>query len=168
MDFAPKTEAQVDLWRFLKKKYGHVSVERIVSGPGLVDVYTWLKDSGRYGEPSWLKELFKEEEDAAKVITDCALSGESPLCVETLDIFVSVLGSAAGNLALTGLALGGVYLGGGIPPKILPGLKSGRFLEAFLDKGRFSDLLGKMPIRVILNERAALLGAAQCALQALD
>jgi glucokinase len=95
------------------------------------------------------------------------LSGKHPLCLETLDIFVSILGAVAGNLALTGLTLGGVYLGGGIPPKILPALKSGRFLEAFLSKGRFSDLLGKIPIRVILNERAALLGAAECAFQAL-
>jgi glucokinase len=166
VDFAPQTEAQVELWRFLKEKYGHVSVERVVSGPGLVDIYSWLKGSGRYEEPSWLKELFKEE-DPARAITDCALDGKHPLCVETLDSFVSILGSVAGNLALTGLTMGGVYLGGGIPPKILPALESGRFLEAFLDKGRFSDLLSKIPIRVILNERAALLGAAECAFQAV-
>ena len=85
-----------------------------------------------------------------------------------LDMFVSILGSVAGNLALTGLTMGGVYLGGGIPPKILPALKTGRFLEAFLNKGRFSDLLKRIPIRVILNERAALLGAAECAFQALN
>jgi glucokinase len=167
VDFASNTEAQVNLWRFLRGKYGHVSVERVVSGPGLVDIYSWLRDSSRLGEPSWLKELFKEE-DPARVITDCALGGKHALCVEALDAFASILGAVAGNLALTGLTMGGVYLGGGIPPKILPVLKSGRFLEAFLNKGRFSDLLKKIPIRVILNERAALLGAAEWAFHSVN
>jgi glucokinase len=167
VDFPPNTEAQVSLWRFLREKYGHASVERVVSGPGLADIYSWLRDSRRRAEPSWLKELFKEE-DPAKVITECALEGKHPLCVEALDTFVSILGAVTGNLALTGLTMGGVYLGGGIPPKILPALKSGRFLEAFLNKGRFRELLERMPIRVILNERAALLGAAEWASQAVN
>jgi glucokinase len=167
VDFPPSTETQVSLWRFIREKFGHASVERVVSGPGLVDIYSWLRDSRRPAEPSWLKELFNED-DPAKVITECALEGKHPLCVEALDTFVSILGAVTGNLALTGLTMGGVYLGGGIPPKILPALKSGRFLEAFLNKGRFRELLKRMPIRVILNERAALLGAAECAFQAVN
>jgi glucokinase len=166
VDFAPTSEDHVSLWRFLREKHGHVSVERIVSGPGLVEVYAWTKDFRRVREPGWLKERLQKE-DPAKVITDCALEERNGLCAEALEHFTRILGAVAGNLALTGLATGGVYLGGGIPPKILPALKSGVFMKAFTDKGRFGNLLKKIPVRVILNERAAMLGAAECAFQAL-
>jgi glucokinase len=168
VDFAPTSDEEVRLWRFLQKKYGHVSVERVVSGPGLADVYDWLRDSGQTPEPGWLKARFRNE-DPAKVITNCALELKHPYCVEALDHFVRILGAAAGNLALTGLATGGVYLCGGIPPKILWALKAGGiFMKAFSKKGRFENLLKKIPVRVILNERAAMLGAAACAFQALE
>jgi glucokinase len=144
VDFAPTSEDQVRLWRFLQKKYGRVSVERIVSGPGLVDVYEWVRDSGRTREPGWMKRRFQEE-DAAKVITDCALEEKHRYCVEALDHFVRILGAVSGNLALTGLATGGVYLCGGIPPKILWALKAGVFMKAFSDKGRFESLLKRSP-----------------------
>jgi glucokinase len=167
VDFAPTSEDEVRLWRFLGKKYGRVSVERVVSGPGLVDVYEWVRGSGRAREPLWLKAQFQKE-DPAEVITDCALGGKHPYCVEALDHFVRILGAVAGNLALTGLATGGVYLCGGIPPKILWALKTGAFMKAFSGKGRFESLLKKIPVRVILNERAAMLGAAACAFQAAE
>lgn len=167
MDFAPNNEPEVELWRSLKRKLGHVSVERIVSGPGLGNLYAWLKESGRYQEPQWLKERLLEE-DPAKVIAESGLNEKHPLCVEALRMFVSILGAAAGNLALTGMATGGVYLGGGIPPKILPALKTGLFMQAFTDKGRFRGLLEKIPVRVIVNEGAALLGAAKCAFQGVE
>lgn len=167
VDFAPTNEHEVELWRALKKKFNHVSVERIASGPGLGNIYTWLKESGRYEEPQWLKELFLEG-DPAKVIAENGLAERHPLCVEALRTFVSILGAVAGNLALTGMATGGVYLGGGIPPKILPALKTGPFMRAFTDKGRFRGLLEKIPVRVIMNEGAALLGAAECAFQAVE
>jgi len=166
-DFAPTGEDQVRLWRFLQKKYGHVSVERIISGPGLVDLYAWVKASRRIREPGWLKARFQVG-DPAKVITECALEKQHPCCVETLDHFVRILGAMAGNLALTGLATGGVYLCGGIPPKILPALKGGTFMEAFAEKGRFENLLKRIPVRVILNEQAAMVGAAACAFQAVE
>jgi glucokinase len=166
VDFAPTNEQEVELWRYLKEKFDHVSVERIVSGPGLVNIYEWLKDSGRYSAPEWLEKRLLED-DAPKVIAESGLTEMLPLCVEALRIFVSILGAVTGNLALTGLAMGGVYLGGGIPPKILPALKTGRFMEAFVNKGRFRSLLEKIPVRVIMNERAALLGAAECAFQEL-
>ena len=167
VDFAPTNEGEVELWRSLKKKFDHVSVERIASGPGLGNLYAWLKESGRYREPRWLKERLLEE-DPAKVIAENGLAEKEPLCVEALRIFVSILGAVAGNLALTGMATGGVYLGGGIPPKILPALKTGPFMRAFTDKGRFRGLLEKIPVRVILNEGTALLGAAECAFQTVE
>jgi glucokinase len=157
--FSPGNEEEVSLWRYLQKRYGRVSVERVVSGPGLTNIYGWLKESRSYQEPGWLRELF-ETGDPARVITDHAVNGKDPLCVEALEVFVTVLGAVAGNLALTCMATGGVYLGGGIPPKIMPFLGKPNFMEAFTDKGRFSELMRKIPVRVILNERAALLGAA--------
>lgn len=166
VSFSPTTEEEVDLWRYLRKKYGRVSVERVLSGPGLVNIYSWLRDSGRYAEPNWLKELMKQE-DPARAISENALRKRNALCAESLRLYVSMLGTVAGNLALTSMAVGGVYLGGGIPPKILPALIQGSFLKAFMDKGRFADFLAQIPVRVILNDRAALLGAAHAAFKAL-
>ena len=166
VSFSPTTEREIELWRYLRKKFGHVSVERVLSGPGLVHIYSWFRDSGRFKEPLWLKALMKEG-DPAKAISESALRKKQALCVETLRFYVSMLGSAAGNLALTTMAVGGVYLGGGIPPKILPALQQGDFLKTFTAKGRFSDLLAGIPVHVILNEKAALLGAAHAAFEAL-
>jgi len=166
VSFSPTTEREIDLWRYLRKKFGHVSVERVLSGPGLVNIYSWLRDSGRFKEPLWLKVLMREG-DAAKAISESALRKKQALCVESLRFYVSMLGSAAGNLALTSMAVGGVYLGGGIPPKILPALKQGVFLKTLTAKGRFSDLLSRIPVHVIVNDKAALLGAAHAAFEAL-
>jgi glucokinase len=166
VSFSPTTEREIELWRYLRKKYGHVSVERVLSGPGLFNIYSWLRDSGRFEEPTWLRELMKEG-DRAKAISESALGKRQALCVESLRLYVSMLGSAAGNLALTSLAVGGIYLGGGIPPKILPALKQGAFLKVFMAKGRFSDFLSRIPVRVILNDNAALLGAAHAAFEAV-
>jgi glucokinase len=165
-DFAPNSDIEVELWKHLHKRFGHVSVERVLSGPGLFNIYSWLKDSGRYREPSWLSQKIKEE-DPARVITDAALDDKDSLCVEALKMFASILGAVSGNLALTGMTTGGVYLGGGIPPKILPILKKGLFMNAFKAKGRFSDMLEKIPVKVILNDRAALMGAATHAFKML-
>jgi glucokinase len=109
-----------------------------------------------------------EEMDPARAITEAALDGKHPVCVAALNMFVSIFGAVAGNLALIAMTTGGVYLGGGIPPKILPKLKESMFMQAFTNKGRFSELLEKIPVRVILNEQAALLGAAHCALSRLS
>jgi glucokinase len=161
-DFAPNNEAEMKLWRYLHQHYGHVSIERVVSGSGLVNIYNWLKDSGRFNEPEWLKQKLKEM-DPAKAITEAALASKDPGCVETLNMFVSIFGAAAGNLALTGITTGGVYLGGGIPPKILSKLKEDIFMEAFTNKGRFKGFLEKISVKVVLNDKAALIGAAYCA-----
>ena len=162
-DFAPNSEAEMKLWQYLHQHYGHVSIERVVSGSGLVNIYNWLKDSGRLNEPDWLKQKLKEM-DPAKAITEAALASKDPGCVEALNMFVSIFGSAAGNLALTGITTGGVYLGGGIPPKILSKLKEDIFMEAFTNKGRFKGFLEKIPVKVVLNDKAALIGAAYCAM----
>jgi glucokinase len=162
VDFAPNNKVEVALWQYLHQRLGHVSMERVVSGPGLFIVYCWLKFTGQGKEPKWLAEKMAVE-DPAKVISETALEGSVPLCAKTLEIFVSVLGACAGNLALTGLTSGGIYLGGGIPPRILPKLEEGTFLRAFTNKGRFEGLLRAIPVFVILNDKAALMGAAQCA-----
>ena len=161
-DFAPNNEVEMELWRYLHQHYGHVSIERVLSGPGLVNIYNWLKDSGPLKEPEWLKQK-RIEMDPAKAITEAALVSKDPGCVEALNIFVSILGAVAGNLALMGMTTGGVYLGGGIPPKILPKLKEDIFMKAFTNKGRFKDFLEKIPVKIVLNDKAALIGAAYCA-----
>lgn len=163
VDFAPRTDLEVELYRHLRSRFGRVSYERIVSGPGKVNVYDFLKQTGRFGkEPSWLVREFKEHDKSA-VISKMALNGRSPLCKKALDLFVSIYGAEAGNLALKTLATGGVYIGGGIAPTILQKLKSGAFMKAFKEKGRLSSLLSRIPVRVILEQKVALFGAAHYA-----
>jgi glucokinase len=159
-DFAPTDETQIDLLRYLIKKFRHVSYERVVSGPGIANIYGFLRDSGRLEEPDWLKQKISAAEDMSIVISHEGLAGSSDICAEALNLFVSVYGAEAGNLALRGKATGGVYIGGGIAPKILAKLEDGTFMRAFLDKGRYRELLSAMPVRVILNDQAALQGAA--------
>ncbi|HET6340947.1 MAG TPA: glucokinase [Gemmatimonadota bacterium] len=166
VDFAPRDDEETALLAWLRARHGRVSVERVVSGPGLVAIYEFLRDSGRRDEPSWLAERLAETEDKGEAISAAALSGEAAICEDALARFVSAYGAAAGNLALSCLALGGVYLGGGIAPDILPALQDERFRAAFLDKGRMREILADVPIQVILEPRAALLGAAQRALMA--
>jgi glucokinase len=158
-DFGPNNEMEVGLWRYLNQDLGHVSVERVLSGGGLFNIYSWLRDSGHFQEPDWLAKDLRET-DPARVITEAAMNQEDPLCAEALNRFVDIFGAVAGNLALMGSTTGGLYLGGGIPPKILSKLEKDTFLKAFSNKGRFKEFLRRIPVRVILNDRAALLGAA--------
>jgi glucokinase len=163
-DFGPNDLMEAELWEYLYKRWDHVSVERVLSGSGLFNIYLWLRDSSRHTEPEWLAKKIKAM-DPARAISEAAMDRRDPLCEEAMEIFVSIFGSVAGNLALMGMTTGGVYLGGGIPPKILPKLDEETFMHAFTNKGRFKDLLEKIPVRVILNDRAALLGAAHCAFE---
>ncbi|MBW1858899.1 MAG: glucokinase [Deltaproteobacteria bacterium] len=167
IDFAPNNEAEAAFWKYLHVRLGHVSVERALSGPGLFIIYCWMKFTGQGSEPTWLAEKLNEG-DPSKAITDAALEEKDPLCVKALDFFVSILGATAGNLALTGLTRGGIYLGGGIVPKILLKLQEELFMRAFVDKGRFRGLVSEIPVHVILNDKAALLGAAHGALMNLS
>jgi glucokinase len=161
-DFAPQGELQIELLRFLASRYGHVSYERIVSGPGLVNVYEFLRTKGCVGEPGGFEERLKLP-DAAAAISNAALDGCNPLAEKALDLWTSVYGAEAGNLALKTMAIGGIFLGGGISPKILPKLTGPTFMRAFLEKGRLRPLLEGISVQVITNDKAGLLGAARCA-----
>jgi glucokinase len=160
-DFGPRNEAEVELLRFLQHKYnGRISYERVVSGMGLTNIYEFLREIRGMDEPKWLAEQIAAVPDPNSVITEMALSAKSEICEKALDMFVSVYGAEAGNLALKVLSVGGLYVGGGIAPRILEKLKDGTFMKAFVDKGRLSQLLINMPVRIILDSRAALMGAA--------
>jgi glucokinase len=167
MDFAPNDEVQVQLWRYLHRRYGHVSVERILSGPGLVNIYRFLSETKSGRAPEWLSQALQGD-NPAQAISNAALNKQDALCIEALDLFVSILGAVAGNLALIGKTVGGLYLAGGIPPKIQAYLKSDRFMDSFIDKGRFKEFLQKVPVRIVLNEKTALLGAACRAFDMMD
>ena len=161
-DFAPRSDLEDDLLRYLRKEFGRVSIERILAGPGFFNIYKFLRDSG------WAKESPEvaarlQKENTGAVITEQGLAGRDALCVKALEVFVSVYGAEAGNLALKAMAVGGVLVGGGIAPRILPALTRGNFVKAFRDKGRLAALMDAMPISVALNPRAPLLGAAQVA-----
>ena len=163
-NFAPSEPLEKDLWQFLHARYGHVSKERVLSGQGLINIYDWLKARGDIA-PSPKIERTIRASNAARVISENAISGRDRLCRAALRRFCRIFGSIAGDLALTGMATGGVYLGGGISPKILPILQGPEFMEAFVDKGRFEGFMQKIAVKVILNDKAALLGAAHCALE---
>jgi glucokinase len=159
-DFAPRNEDEIDLLRYLRQKYnGRISFERIVSGQGLSNVYEFLREVRGIEEPAWLAERLRSEDPNA-VITELAMAAKSEICEKTTDMFVSAYGAEAGNLALKILSVGGLYVGGGIAPRILEKLKDGSFVKAFTDKGRLSQLLVNTPVRVILESRTALIGAA--------
>ena len=166
-DFAPTDELQHDLLTFMRREYGSVSFERVVSGMGIANIYRFLRDTGRGVEnPAVAREIM--EQDTAAVIDRHAADGSCPLCRSTMDLFVRALGAEASNLALKTMSTGGVFLGGGIPPKILPLLRRPLFLESFLNKGRLRSLLETMPINVVLNDETALLGSAKNALRMLE
>jgi glucokinase len=159
-DFAARTEREIALLEYLRRKLGgRVSWERVVSGLGIQNIYGFLRDVEKIEEPEWLRERMAAEDPNA-VIGACAEDGSSELCRETMQTFAAAYGAEAGNIALKVLATGGIYLGGGIAPKTLTMLASGGFMQAFLDKGRLSPLLESIPVRVILDESCALLGAA--------
>ena len=161
-DFAPLNAEQIGLLQYLLDRYDHISYERVCSGIGIPNLYAYLKDSGYAPEPEWLARQLAEATDPTPVIFTAALDEKNPceLCSETLNLFISILGAEAGNLALKVLATGGVFIGGGIPPRILPLLENGSFMRAFTHKGRFDELLSLIPVQVILNPEIALIGAA--------
>lgn len=161
-DFAPMDEEQIELLRYLKLQYSHISYERVISGPGLYLIYRFLIDTKREKEIFCVTSLFGQKEPQ-RVITENAANGQCPACIRACRLFVKICGSEAGNLALKFLAYGGVFLGGGIAPHLIDLFKEGKFLEAFSSKGRMSAMLLKMPIKIVLNEKTALLGAARYA-----
>ncbi len=161
-DFAPHGTEQIELLRFLTGEFGHVSYERVLSGPGLWNIYSFLRLESHVEEPAWLKAEIAAGDPSAAV-SEAALAGRDPVCVHALTMFCDIYGSEAANLALKVLALGCVYLGGGIAPKILPMLTGGAFVKGFLAKGRLNEILKRIEVRVALNPATGLLGAAHYA-----
>ena len=159
--FAPTSELEMDLLRYLRTQYTHVSYERLVSGMGLPNIYEFLRDTKK-NEPTWLAEKLKTGDPAA-IIAEAGLKKQAEIAVQALEMFATIYGAEAGNLALKALALNGIYVGGGVAPKLLAKLKDGTFMKAFVDKGRYKKLLSSIPVRVIMNPKAALLGAASVA-----
>ncbi len=161
--FAPIDELQINMLSYLMGKMGHVSFERVCSGIGIPNIYDYLRASGAAEEPAWLREQLDLVKDPTPTIVNAGLDTERrcPLCELTLDVFISILASEAGNLALKVLATGGVFIGGGIPPRIVKRLDHNEhFTQAFREKGRFSDVLSQVPVQLIMHPRAALVGAA--------
>jgi glucokinase len=161
-DFGPQGELQIELLKFLAHRFGHVSYERVLSGPGLVNVYEFLREKGCSQEPAGFAAQLGQGDDAA-AISRAAMDGTNPLAEKAQDLWISVYGAEAGNLALKTMATGGIFLGGGISPKILPKLRGPLFMNSFLEKGRLRSLLESIPVQVITNDKAGLLGAARCA-----
>jgi glucokinase len=166
-EFGPRNHLEMELFHYLSDYFDHVSYERVLSGDGLFHIYQFLKDSKRFGkEPPWLFEKMKSE-DPAEVISEMARLKKNKLCMKALDLFTSIYGAAAGNLALQVMAVGGVFIGGGIAPRIIWKLKDRTFMKAFKEKGRLSHIVVPIPVKVIMNERTALLGAASRAIALL-
>jgi glucokinase len=161
-DFGPQGDLQIELVRFLERRFGHVSYERILSGPGLVNVYEFLLESGCGKEAPELAAAIQKGDPAA-AISRAAVDNSCPLAVKALDLWVAVYGAEAANLALKVMATGGLFLAGGISPKILTKLTGPAFMKSFVEKGRLRPLLESIPVQVVMNDKAGLLGAARCA-----
>jgi glucokinase len=167
VDFPPRTPLEWELLQYLQQRYGRVSTERVVSGQGIVAIYQFLRDSRRaQGEEQGLAQVAAWERGASGIdpaahIANAALEGRDPLAMECLRLFISLYGAAVGNFALHLLPRGGLFLAGGIAPKLLPLLRQGEFLAAFLDKGRMRPLLEQLSVQVVLNEQVGLRGAAR-------
>jgi len=165
--FAPDNMQEIELLKYLQRRYRHVSFERVCSGGQLPNIYDFLIEKRSYVEPNWLKSELEQADDRTPIIIRAALEKKADICEATLDMFVNMLGSAVSNMAITILPLGGIYLGGGIPPRILERLKQPDFLSRIANKGRFFGLCSDMPVHVIMTPKAALYGAAWCGIEAL-
>jgi glucokinase len=160
-DFAPRNELEMEMLSYLQKKYDHISFERILSGPGIKNIYDFLRDSGKADEPSWLKDQMAAAVDAPALISQLSAQGKAPICDLTMSIFVSIYGAATGNVALTFLSTGGIYIGGSVAAKNVSKMKDPVFMQSFLGKGRMESLLKEMPVTVVLNDNSGLIGAAR-------
>lgn len=166
MDLAPRNDLEIELFQFLRKSHHRVSVERVVAGPGLASLFAFFAERGDGADEEVARELAAaSSEEAPRVVSEAALSGRCPAASAALDLFIDQYGATAGNLGLMAVATGGMYVGGGIAPKILERMKKGAFMKAFTDKGRLSPLLEAMPVQVILDSQAALMGAARRAVR---
>jgi glucokinase len=160
-DFAPRNDLQMELLGYLQKKYGRISCERILSGPGIKNIYEFLRDAHKAEEPEWLRDQMNAAPDPPALISQLALQGKAAICDQTLSIFVSVVGAETGNCALNFMSTGGIFVGGSIAAKIVPKMKDPVFMQSFLDKGRMEALLKDIPVKIVLNDDCGLVGAAR-------
>ncbi len=160
-DFAPRDDLQMELLAYLQKKYGRISCERILSGPGIKNIYDFLRDTRKVEEPEWLRTQMSTAPDPPALISQMALEGKAAICDQTLSIFVSVFGAETGNCALNFMSTGGIFIGGSIAAKIVPKMKDPLFLESFLDKGRMATILKDMPVKIVANDDSGMIGAAR-------
>lgn len=160
-DFAPTNELQIELLAYLQKKYGRISCERILSGPGIKNIYDFLRDSHKAEEPDWLRDQMSVAHDAPALISKLAHEGKAPICDQTMSLFVSILGAETGNCALRYMSTGGMFIGGTIASRNVDRMKDPVFMRSFLDKGRMETLLKDVPVKIILNDDCGLIGAAR-------
>src|ERR1700731_2478200 len=159
-DFAPRNDLQMELLAYLQKKYGRISCERILSGPGIKNIYDFLRDAHKAEEPEWLRTEMSAAPDPPALISQMALEGKAAICDQALSIFVSVFGAETGNCALNFMSTGGIFIGGSIAAKIVSKMKAPVFLESFLDKGRMETILKDMPVKIVANDDSGIIGAA--------
>src|SRR5271170_5359169 len=160
-DFAPTNELQMELLAYLQKKYGRISCERLLSGPGIRNIYEFLRDAHKAEEPAWLRDQISAAPDVPALISQLALEGKSAICDQTLTIFVSIFGAETGNCALRYMSTGGIFIGGSIAAKIVTRMEESGFMQAFLDKGRMEVLLKDMAVKIVLNDDCGIIGAAR-------
>src|ERR1700736_2858369 len=160
-DFAPRNDLQMELLAYLQKKYGRISCERILSGPGIKNIYDFLRDAHKAEEPEWLRAQMSAAPDPPALISQMALESKSAICDQTLSIFVSVFGAETGNCALNFMSTGGIFIGGSIAAKIIRKMNDPVFLESFLDKGRMATILKDMPVKIVANDDSGMIGAAR-------
>jgi glucokinase len=160
-DFAPRNELQMELLAYLQKKYGRISCERILSGPGIKNIYDFLRDAHKADEPEWLRTEMNTAPDPPALISRMALEGKAAICDQAMAIFVSVFGAETGNCALHYMTTGGIFIGGSIAAKIVPKMKDPLFMESFFDKGRMEIILKDMPVKIVVNDDCGMIGAAR-------
>ena len=160
-DFAPRNDLEMELLGYLQKKYGRISYERILSGPGIKNIYDFLRDTHKSEEPEWLRKQMDTSQDPPALISQLALEGKAAICDQCLSIFVSVFGAETGNAALKFMSTGGIFIGGSIAAKIVPKMKDPVFMQSFLDKGRMEGLLKDMAVKIVLNDDCGIIGAAR-------
>jgi len=160
-DFAPRNDLEMELFRYVLQKHGHVSSERILSGPGIKNIYDFLRDTKKAEEPSWLKEQIEKAHDAPALISQIAQENKAPICEQTMSIFVSAYGAKTGDYALNFMSTGGIFVCGIIAARNLPRMKDPIFIESFLSKGRMRGLLEDMPVKIVLNDDCGIMGAAR-------
>jgi glucokinase len=160
-DFAPRNALQMELLAYLQQRYGRISCERVLSGPGIRNIYEFLRDSHKVDEPAWVRDQINAAQDVPALISQLALEGKAAICDQAMTIFVSVFGAETGNCALRYMTTGGIFIGGSIAARIVAKMKDPVFLQSFLDKGRMEVLLKDMPVKIILNDSCGLIGAAR-------